>query len=537
MKQVTYQINGIVDVAMKEALSLSCANVPGVTQASLSLPDGGNAWLTLSMTEDPTEDQERMLASVFETKGLELLLDTCRIRELGAPVAPAEEKPRERKVSLTAAIASMVTAVILAVLVTFSVTTAYLRRETPPTADVGGGKNEPTVFDQMAFLDKLFRELTVKELDENFETYILKSYVAATGDYYAEYFTAEELKSLTGEQNGEMCGIGMSVVNGTCTVGGINYQSIVVANVYPDSPAEAAGVLPGDFIMYVGIGEDRVLINEIGYTEALDRMAGEEGTTCSFVVFRYNAETEAYDELEFSAVREKMTTRSVTGRVYGPDNTVGVIKITGFDNTTSPQFVETVETLQSKGCTSFVLDLRGNPGGLLTSVEDMLVYFLEEGDTMISTKDSKGYESVTKLTVGENGLVRVGTRTLKQSDIGKYRDLDFTVLVNGYSASAAELFTANMRDHEIAEIVGVKTFGKGSMQSTIPLSQYGYEGALKLTTAYYYPPSGEGYDGIGITPDVVVDLDEELKKININLLTDEQDNQLAEAVKALKPAD
>ncbi len=535
LKQVTYQIQGAVPSPEAHAALDACSAMANVVRAQLRGQENENTLMILTLPQEPTEAEEKAFADAWAAQGWTLLAETRICEDVDAP---AFYKPPEtgRRIGLGAAIAAMVTAVIMTALLTFSLTTNYLKTATPPTADLGGGKEETTVFDRMEILDKLFRDLTVTELGEDFETMILKSYVAATGDVYAEYFTDEELEALTGEQNGEMCGIGLSVVNGVYTSGGISYQAIVIANVYPDSPAEKAGILPGDYIMYVGIGEDRTFINDIGYTEALARMSGEEGTTCSFEVFRYNAETGVYDELEFSAVREKMTTRSVTGRIYKPDATVGVIKITGFDNTTATQFTETVEDLKSRGCTSFVLDLRGNPGGLLTSVEDVLTFFLREGDVMISTKDSKNVETVTKLTVGEDGKVLCGSRTLTRADIGKYRDLDFTVLVNGYSASAAELFTANMRDHELATVVGVKTFGKGSMQSTFRLAAYGCPGALKLTTAYYYPPSGEGYHDIGITPDVVVELDESVQNININLLTDEQDNQLTEAVKALKPA-
>ncbi len=560
MKQVTYHIRGMVTETMIPAIMTSASSVAGVKRVQLSPVSETDTVLTLVLTTDPSEAQEASLASVMNAKGLELLLDTRTVEDVADEASPATSSdapsvpdpnlqqtdgakhyvasppPKKGKqISLTSAVASVITAVALAVLVTFSLTTAYRKSDTPPTADVGQGNVEKDLFDELEFLDRLFRSLTVTELGEDFSATVLKAYVAATGDIYAEYFTDEELESLESEQNGEMCGIGMTVVNGTCTVGGIDYQSIVIANVYQDSPAERAGVLPGDCIMYVGTGDDAVMVHEIGYTEAMNRLTGTEGTICAFTVFRLDHDTETYETLEFSAVRQKMTTRSVNGRVYDLDPTVGVIKITGFDHTTRDQFSETVEALKEEGCTSFVLDLRGNPGGLLTSVEDVLVYFLQEGDTIISVKDNTGYETVTKLGVDENGTVTCGTGQMKASDVGKYRDLNFTVLVNGYSASAAELFTANMRDHGLAQIVGTQTFGKGSMQSTVSLSRYGYKGALKLTTAYYYPPSGEGYHGIGITPDVVVELSEEVQNMNINLLTDEQDNQLAEAVKVLKP--
>ena len=448
-------------------------------------------------------------------------------------VLSPKQKP-DRRVSLGAAVASLVTAVVIAVMSTFALTVTYMKRDTAPVVENGSGDRD--VFDNLELIDYIFRELTVTELDENFEAVILKSYVAATGDLHAEYFTAEELQELNSDRDGEMCGIGVTVVNGSCTVNEVIYPAIVVANVYKDSPAEAAGVLPGDCILYVGSGDDAVSVGQLGYTEAINRMLGEEGTTCAFTVFR--PEGDGYRTVEISAVRQKIIKPSVYGRVYTLDPTVGVIRISEFDNTTATQFRATVEELEDKGCTSFVLDLRGNPGGLLTSVEDVLTFFLQEGDVMISVKDNRGNEETAKLTVSDGGNVLVGSKTLTREDVGCYRDLNFSILVNGHSASAAELFTANMRDYGLATIVGTKTFGKGSMQSTITLSKYGCEGALKLTTAYYYPPSGEGYHGIGIYPDegYEVELSEEAQSINFNLLTDEQDNQLAAAVKALQPA-
>ena len=566
MKRVTYLLRGELTEPMIPATVASCSALPGVRRVQLTptaIPN--ETILTLECISDPTKVLEAGLTSVMNTKGLEIIFDSRTVTDLsdGDPSAPAATRPmpseefptvpaadvsdaehyvtspapkRGRTVTLAAAISGMLTAVVLAVLITFSLTVSYTKSETPPTADSGQGnvEGERDVFDQLEFLDRLFRSCTVTELGDDFPAAILKSYVAATGDIYAEYFTAEELKDLEDKQNGEMCGIGITVVNGTCPVDGMEYQAIVVANVYPNSPAKEAGVLPGDYIMYVGAGDEKVSINEIGYAEALDRITGEEGTTCFFSVYRRTPGTEAYEEVDISAVRRKMTTRSVTGRVYSLDQTVGIIKITGFDNTTRDQFVETLEALKEDGCTSFVMDLRSNPGGLLTSVEDVLTFFVKENDIVISVKDNTNRETVTQVKLNQNGQVLCGTGELTKQDLGKYRDIKFSVLVNEYSASAAELFTANMRDHGLCQVVGTTTFGKGSMQSTIELDRYGYEGALKLTTAYYYPPSGEGYHGIGITPDVEVELSEDVKDININLLTDEQDNQLAAAVAAAR---
>jgi carboxyl-terminal processing protease len=449
-------------------------------------------------------------------------------------VIPAPEKGR--KVSLTAALSTVIVAVVLAVLLTFSVTTAYMKGNTAVPSTPSQEQSE--LFDQMEIIDRLFRSATVLDLDEEaLMAGILKGYVAATGDVYAEYFTADEYQSQLDTNNGKMCGIGVSVVNGVLNVNGVECQVITIANVYPESPAEAAGVLPGEHIVYVGIGEDRRMVNEIGYTQALDLMKGEEGTQCAFTVLRRPAgssEGTPYEEVEITATRQVFTTRSVTFRTYTPDKTVGIIRLTGFDNTTCPQFMEAVETLKSEGCTSFVLDLRGNPGGLLTAVEDVLILFLQEDDPIITIKDASGKETTTTVSCNKAGKLMCGSGALTREDIGKYRDLKISLLVNDYSASAAELFTSNIRDYELGTIVGTQTYGKGCGQTTFSLSKYGYDGALKLTTFYYSSPLGDYYDGVGITPHVVVELSEEARKYNINLLPDELDNQLATAIESMK---
>lgn len=571
MKQITYKIRGMVTETMIPAMTASCESLQGVIRveitASSSEEDSARLILTL---DDPKQegsvgDMERLLADIMNAKGVELILPALSAvnvdpassdkgkasssavpppEESSSPPAPSRyvtaPPPKEgRKIGLTAAISTVITAVVLAVLLTFSLTRSYMKNDLPDAVQTGQGSEEEDLFAELDTIDRLFRSLTVMEEldDEAIIASVLKGYVAATGDLYAEYFTAEEFEEQTSTQNGEMCGIGVSVVNDILTIGGISYQVITVANVYPDSPAEAAGVLPGDHIMFVGKGEEKVLVQTIGYTEALNRMRGEEGTECAFSVYRRPQgadETAAYDEVAVSAIRQKITTRSVMGRVHTEDASVGVVKIISFDNTTLPQFIEAVDALKAEGCEYFVFDLRNNPGGLLTSVQDMLILFLKEGDTVISVKDSTGRETVTKIAVNQKGAITCGSGKLTKDDLGKYRDLKFTVLVNEFSASAAELFTANMRDHELAKVVGVTTYGKGSMQTTYSLANYGYDGALKLTTAHYFPPCGEGYDGIGITPHVMVPISEEALKYNINLLPDNLDNQLAEAVKTVK---
>ena len=547
MKQVTYEIRGLVIETMIPAIQASCESLAGVRNVRVTPVDTDTARLALVVEGELTHELESALESVMRAKGLELVTPATVEQYAFAPVPPKAPTPQAqtavppekgKKVSLTAAVSTVIVSVVLAILLTFSLTTAYMKGNSSNAVTPGQPQTQAGSYDQLEIIDRLFRSATVLDLDdEALITGVLKGYVAATGDIYAEYFTAEEYQSQIDSNNGKMCGIGVSVVNGVLNLNGVDYQVITIANVYPDSPAEAAGVLPGDHIMYVGTGEDRTLVHEVGYTRALALMKGEEGTECAFTVLRRpagSADGVAYDEVEITAIRRVFTTRSVTFRHYSEDETVGIIRLTGFDNTTRDQFIEAVETLKSEGCTSFVLDLRGNPGGLLTSVEDVLVLFLQEDDTVITTKDASGREMTTTVTRNKAGNLMCGSGQLTVEDIGKYGDLKISVLVNGYSASAAELFTSNIRDHKLGTVVGTTTYGKGCGQTTYPLSRYGYDGALKLTTFYYYPPCGEGYDGIGITPHVEVELSEEARKYNINLLPDNLDNQLAAAVESMK---
>lgn len=539
MKTYSYMVKGCVAEERIPDLCQRLEALPEVQSAELSnqgQTDGFILKLTpdAPLTEEARIQIETAAADLLAELGLTLLLPALADTYVTTP-PPKEGK----KISLSAAIGSVITCVILAVLLTFSLTTMYGKRNADVTVQAGQGETETDQFAVLNLLDKLFDDLSPLELkdDEEFLQAVLKSYVAATGDPYAEYFTDEEYAEMISEQNGDMCGIGVSVVNDLLTVEGVSYQAIIVTNVYPDSPAEEAGVLPGDAIMFVGVDETRVMVHTVGYTEALNLLKGEEGTLAEFTVYRRPAgsdEGTPYETVEFSVAREKLTTRSVTYHVCDTDDKVGIVRVTGFDNTTASQFSVAVDALKAEGCEHFVIDMRNNPGGLLTSVEDVLTYFLQEGDVILSTKDKQGREEYLKvLGADSNGKLMSGSGTLTVADIGKYRDLSVVVLTNEYTASAAELFTANIRDYELGKVVGVTTYGKGSMQTTFSLASYGYEGALKLTTRFYYPPCGEGYDGVGIVPDKEVALSEEALKYNINLLPDALDNQLQEAIAIL----
>lgn len=361
---------------------------------------------------------------------------------------------------------------------------------------------------------------------------VIKAYVAATGDLYAEYYTQEEFDAMTSENQGQMQGIGVSVVNSTMEYNGMTYNVIELIMVYPNSPAERAGLRPGDKVITVKHEGVEHSINEIGYTAALNYLRGEAGTKAEFTVMRKNGAN--YEPVTYSVVREAFETMSVTSRVSETDPKVGIVMILQFDLTTPEQFESAVDALKAKGCEQFVFDVRNNPGGDLESIKAVLSFFLAEGDLIVSTKDKNGNEEFDHVKVVKHSDKAYAGCDVTAEDIGKYSDLTFTVITNANTASAAELFTATVRDYELGTIVGTTTYGKGCMQSIFSLQYYGVPGGLKLTTRMYFPASGESYHGIGITPDVAVELSAEAQEYNLYVLPEELDNQLQAAILQMK---
>ena len=395
----------------------------------------------------------------------------------------------------------------------------------------------PDYIKDLIKLDAIFKANSYDGIDEEtMKDAILKAYIAATGDLYAEYMTPEEYDAYMSESNGEFVGIGVSIVNTAIEINGYRYKVMQVISVFENSPALENDVRVGDYIIYVGGGESRTLVDVLGYTEALNVMLGEAGTQAEFTVFRPDATAEiGYREIEFSITRRKVITQSVKFRVSETDSKVGIVTVTGFDMTTAPQFCEAVDTLKALGCEYFVFDMRNNPGGALYSIEAVLSYFLDEGDLIVSTEYADGSEYADYVRAVNYGSQYAGYNVSK-SDIGKYKDLigKCVVLTNGNTASAAELFTATFRDYNIAPIVGETTFGKGCMQSIIDLDRY-YDmpGALRVTVAMYFSKSHNVYHDIGIKPDYEVALSEEALEYNFFLIPEEKDNQLQKAIDVL----
>ncbi len=311
------------------------------------------------------------------------------------------------------------------------------------------------------------------------------------GDPYTVYYTKEEYKALNEDTEGKYSGIGAMVSQNP------NTKIITIVKIFDNSPANDAGLQVGDIIYKID-GE------EVAGTDmdilVKTKIRGEEGTSFKMTVLRGDDRK----EVELDLTRRSIEVETVAGKML--DNNIGYIAVSQFDAVTSEQFKSNIESLQSQGMKKLIVDLRGNPGGLLDQVVDMLDYILPDG-LVLYTED------------------KYGKREEYYSDGSHELKIPMVVLVNENSASASEVFTATFRDFEWGTVVGKTTFGKGIVQNVLPL---GDGTAVKITTQHYYPPSGYDLHKVGIKPDIEVDLNEGAK------IGTDSDNQLSTAIDILK---
>lgn len=357
-------------------------------------------------------------------------------------------------------------------------------------------------------------ETDTKELEAG----IYRGLMSGLNDPYAVYYDEEEFKEQQESVSGTYCGIGVMVTQNVKT------GLVTVVRVFKDSPGEKAGILPGDILYKVGDVEVA--------TEDLDLIVskyikGMEGTVVRLTVLRKG------EYIELKAVREQIEVSTVEYKLLNDDT--GYVAVSQFDLMTASQFIKAVEDMEANGMKRLVIDLRGNPGGVLDSAVDMAAYLLPEDKfdgTIVYTEDKNGkgerYYCKDGLISFEGTNPQNRNPRYPKKD-GHELDLPMAVLINENSASAAELFSGCLQDYEWATIVGTTSFGKGIVQNLIPLTD---GSAIKMTTERYFTPSGFCLHEIGITPDVEVELDEELKQKVVIL--PEEDNQLQKAIEVLK---
>ncbi len=382
---------------------------------------------------------------------------------------------------------------------------------------------------------ELFYQNFIKESDKDSITdFLLKGFIAGAGDIYCDYMTAEEYQAFNDSYAGNYVGIGVTV-----TVD--NNDNVVIIDVTPASPAMEAGLQPSDILYKV---DDKPLIDESGRSFSIDEVAalirGEEGSEVSVTVLRNG------EEQTFTMQRRALLTVSVRPSYYEyGGKTAAVIKITSFDSTTPVQFKAAIDDAEAKKADFIIYDLRNNPGGLLTSVETVLTYILPN-DSLICSFDYKnaheedhaGESAWDSLFTGEAPQLKAnanGGFYYNNAYAEHTVELPSAVLINGNSASAAELFTSVLRDYQRAVTVGETSYGKGCMQVTYSL---GDGSALKVTAAYYNPPCGVNFDRttdgpVGITPDVEVSFTDEENQQNLNILPPEADRQFVAAFNRL----
>lgn len=330
---------------------------------------------------------------------------------------------------------------------------------------------------------------------------LYRSYVQSLNDPYAAYYSPEEYQAQISDTNGERTGIGVQVRNAESDSGTPGMDVLLTV---PGSPAEKAGLLAGDRIVAV----DGRRVADLGYDAAIVAIAGEVGTDVRITVLRDGKET------DFTVTRDRFENVSVYGSLCS-DGITGLIKITGFDGATPGQFRSAVDSLLESGAKRLIFDVRENGGGSLSSVLSVLSYLVEQDQVLIRIHD------------------RDGNETTRVSDSDHTVDCPMAVLTNGHTASAAELFTACLRELKGAVLIGTKTYGKGCMQSVYNLPN---GGGLKFTNKMYNPPSNVSYHGVGITPDREVQPDPDYADVAPLFLTEEQDHQLRAAIAALAGA-
>ena len=344
----------------------------------------------------------------------------------------------------------------------------------------------------------------IRQIEEMLDTYYVEDYdkelaeelmytglVAGVGDPYTYYLSADSLAEQVEKNSGHFVGIGVEIYAG-------DDGYIVVSSVTPGGPAEAAGILAEDKITEV----DGESITGKTAADVSALVKGEEGTDVTLTIFRESTG----EVLEKTVTRQDIQVQTVSWRMM--DDNIGYISITNFRENTHNQFKEALDTLEAEGMEKLVLDLRNNTGGLVKSAHEIGEELLPEG-IMVYTMDKEGNREDTLC-----------------DDV--YNDVPMVVLVNGNSASAAEILAGAIQDTGRGELIGTTTFGKGLVQRLFTLPD---GSGLNVTSQKYYTPNGTSIHGVGITPDYEVELPEEYaQQTNIPA---EADTQLQKAVEVL----
>ena len=308
-------------------------------------------------------------------------------------------------------------------------------------------------------------------------------------DPYSAYMSPDLFKSMQTESKGEFGGLGIEI--------GMEAGVVKVIAPISDTPAEKAGIKAGDYI--VRINKEQVQGKTL--MEAVKLMRGPVGSSIELTVRR----KEIKKSLTFNIKRQIIEVKSVESKILGNKKNIGYIKLKSFNENSDKQFIKKIKNYEKQKLIGYIIDLRNNPGGLLNQAVSITDFFLEEGE-IVSTKGRRISETRKFFARSGDGI----------------KGKPIIVLINNGSASASEIFAGALKDHKRAIILGENSYGKGSVQSIIPLRN---GGGIRLTISKYYLPSGKSISEVGVSPDIIV---EEQNQFEFDT---DNDNQLNYAIK------
>lgn len=327
-------------------------------------------------------------------------------------------------------------------------------------SDILTNKTVKKIDELMSYIDLYYND---DYDEEDIRNAIYAGTLEGLGDPYSVYYTADEYKDMQINTSGNYYGIGAALSQDAKT------KEVTISKVYEGTPAEEAGLKDGDQIIKVNDTES----TSKELSALVEEIRGEEGTTVHLQVYRAsNNKT-----FEIDVERKNVELPSITSKML--DGGIGYIQISEFQSKTDEQFKSALADLKKQGMKSLIVDVRSNPGGLINTASNILDQILPEG-TVVYTKD------------------KYGKREDYTSD-SSCLDCPIAVLVNENSASASEIFAGAIKDYNYGTLIGTKTFGKGIVQTVLPLED---GDAVKLTTAKYYTPKGNYIHGVGIEPDI-----------------------------------
>ena len=331
------------------------------------------------------------------------------------------------------------------------------------------GFNQQGFFNLMRFVTA-YRFIELKYVNQTDDVNLIDGaidgMVKSLGDPHSNYLSPKMYQSLKEQTQGSFAGIGV-------VMGMDNNKNIKIVAVMEDSPGQKAGLAEGDQIIAV----DGTPVTEMAFDEVATHVRGEPGTDVVLTIMRDGTQQ------DYTITRDNIKLKTVGHEML--DNNIGYIQIVSFSEDTAQEFMDAYTDLQNQGMQGLVLDLRNNPGGLLTACVDIAKNLVPKGN-IVSIVDKDGNKEVYS------------------SDLEQV-PYPVAVLINKNSASASEILSGAIQDTKSGVIIGETSYGKGSVQTILPMMD---DDAVKLTIAKYYTPSGRSIDGVGITPDIEVKLDE-----------------------------